>query len=55
MQEKRRVYVFSDQHGSRCGIRWVKDGRIVMYTVKAMDSARWQRVVNWLDLAKTDA
>lgn len=46
----RSVLLLSNKHGSRFGIRWYKNERSVMYTVKAMDSARWQRIVAWLDV-----
>jgi hypothetical protein len=52
----RAVYLLCDKHGSRFGISWYKDRLPVMHTVKAMDSARWQRTVTWLDLQeKTEA
>lgn len=55
IQEKRLVYVLCDQTGSLFAVRWRKDRRDLLYTVKAMDSARWQRIVSWLELASTDA
>jgi hypothetical protein len=50
VRSKRLVYLLCDKHGSGFGISWVKDERPVMHTVKAIDSARWQRIVTWLDL-----
>ena len=50
VQVKRLVYLLCDQTGNRFAISWRKDGRPVMFTVKAMDNARWQRIVTWLDL-----
>lgn len=47
---KRSVYILCDEHGSRFAISWRKDGRQVLFTIKAMDNARWRRIVTWLDL-----
>ena len=48
-RSERYVYLLCDEHGSRFAIRWLEDGRRVLFTIEPMDSARWQRIVTWLD------
>lgn len=47
---RRSVYLLCNEQGSRFAISWRKDNRQVLFTIKAMDSARWQRIVNWLNV-----
>ena len=55
VQDKQLVHLWCARRESRVAVSWYKDGRPAILTVRAMDNARWQRIVNWLDLAITDA